>query len=175
MTLRLEDKQAIVAEVSDIASKALSAVVVDYQGVSVANMTKLRAKARASGVYLRVVRNTLTRRAVEGTEFACLKEALVGPLILAFSQEEPGAAARLFKSVVKEMEQLEVKCLAIGGQLLAANQLDAVASLPSKNEALASLCRVMLAPIEKFVRTLNEPTAQFARVMGQVRDQKQAA
>ncbi len=175
MTLRLEDKQAIVTEVNGIASKALSAVVVDYQGVSVANMTKLRAKARASGVYLRVVRNTLARRAVMGTEFACLQDSLVGPLILAFSQEEPGAAARLIKDVLKDMAQLEVKALAIGGQLLGANQLEAMAKLPSKNEALASLCRVMLAPVEKFVRTLNEPTAQFVRAMGQVRDQKQAA
>lgn len=175
MTLRLEDKQAIVTEVNAIANKALSAVVVDYQGVTVANMTKLRSKARASGVYLRVVRNTLARRAVEGTDFECLKDAFVGPLILAFSQEEPGAAARLIKDVLKEMEQLEVKALAIGGQLLGANQLEAVAKLPSKNEALATLCRVMLAPVEKFVRTLNEPTAQFVRVMGQVRDQKQAA
>lgn len=175
MTLRLEDKQQIVTEVNEIAGKALSAVVVDYQGVSVANMTKLRAKARANGVYLRVVRNTLARRAVEGTQFECLKDALVGPLVLAFSQEEPGAAARLIKDVSKEMEQLEVKALAIGGQLLGANQLDAMSKLPSKNEALATLCRVMLAPVEKFVRTLNEPTAQFVRVMGQVRDQKQAA
>lgn len=175
MTLKLEDKQVIVQEVNAIASKALSAVVVDYQGVSVANMTKLRAKARSNGVYLRVVRNTLARRAVEGTEFACLKDALVGPLVLAFSEEEPGAAARLFKEVAKEIDQLEVKALSIGGQLLGANQLDAMASLPSKNEALASLCRVMLAPVEKFVRTLNEPAAQFVRCMGQVRDQKQAA
>lgn len=175
MTLRLEDKQVIVTEVNEIASKALSAVVVDYQGVTVANMTKLRAKARESGVYLRVVRNSLARRAVEGTEFACLKDALVGPLVLAFSNEEPGAAARLIKDVLKEMSQLEVKALAIGGQLLAANQLEAMAMLPSKDEALATLCRVMLAPVEKFVRTLNEPTAQFARVMGQIRDQKQAA
>lgn len=175
MTLRLEDKQKIVTEVNAVASKALSAVVVDYQGVTVANMTKLRSKARASGVYLRVVRNTLARRAVEGTEFACLKDALVGPLVLAFSQNEPGAAARLIKEVLKDMEQLEVKALAIGGQLLAANQLDALSKLPTRDEALATLCRIMLAPVEKFVRTLNEPTAQFVRAMGQVRDQKQAA
>lgn len=175
MPLKLEDKQQIVAEVNEVASKALSAVVVDYQGVTVAKMTALRARARKSGVYLRVVRNTLARRAVEGTEFACLKDALVGPLILAFSEEEPGAAARLIKDVLKEMDQLEVKALAIGGQLLGANQLEAMSSLPTKDEALATLCRVMLAPVEKFVRTLNEPAAQFVRVMGQVRDQKQAA
>ena len=175
MTLRLEDKKLIVTEVKEVANKALSAVVVDYQGVSVADMTKLRAKARTGGVYLRVVRNTLARRAVEGTEFECLKDTLIGPLILAFSENEPGAAARLFKDVAKELSALEVKALAIGGQLLDANQLEALASLPNREEALAMLCRVMLAPTEKFVRTLNEPTAQFARVMGQVRDQKQAA
>lgn len=175
MTLKLEDKQQIVTEVNEVAKKALSAVVVDYQGVTVANMTRLRAKARASGVYLRVVRNTLARRAIEGTDFACLKEALVGPLILAFSKEEPGAAARLIREFVKEIEALEVKALAISGQLLAANQLEAVSKLPSKNEALATLCRVMLAPVEKFVRTLAEPHSQMVRVLGAVRDQKQAA
>jgi large subunit ribosomal protein L10 len=175
MTLKLEDKQQIVTEVNEVAKKALSAVVVDYQGVTVANMTRLRAKARASGVYLRVVRNTLARRAVEGTDFACLKDALVGPLILAFSKEEPGAAARLIREFVKEIEALEVKALAISGQLLAANQLEAVSKLPSKNEALATLCRVMLAPVEKFVRTLAEPHSQMVRVFGAVRDQKQAA
>jgi large subunit ribosomal protein L10 len=175
MTLRLEDKQQIVTEVNAVAAQALSAVVVDYQGVSVANMTKLRAKARATGVHLRVVRNTLARRAVEGTDFACLKDALVGPLILAFSQEEPGAAARLIRDFAKEMSELKVKALAIGGQLLAANQLEAVSKLPTKQEALATLCGTMLAPITKFVRTLAEPHSQVVRVMGQIRDQKQAA
>lgn len=175
MTLRLVDKQQIVTEVNEVASKALSAVVVDYQGVTVANMTKLRAQARLSGVYVRVVRNTLARRAIEGTEFACLKDALTGPLALAFSNEEPGAAARLIRDFVKECDKLEVKALAIGGQLLAANQLEAMSKLPSKNEALAMLCRVMLAPVEKFVRTLAEPHTQLVRVVAAVRDQKQAA
>ncbi len=175
MTLKLVDKQQIVTEVNEVASKALSAVVVDYQGATVAHMTKLRAKARASGVYVRVVRNTLARRALEGTDFACLKDVLVGPLVLAFSEEEPGAAARLMRECVKEFDKLEVKALAIGGQLLAANQLEALSKLPSKNEALASLCRVMLAPVEKFVRTLAEPHSQMVRVVAAVRDQKQAA
>lgn len=175
MTLRLKDKQAIVTEVNEVARKALSAVVVDYQGVTVAKMTKLRAKARENGVYLRVVRNTLARRAVAGTEFACLTDAFVGPLVLAFSEVEPGAAARLIRDVAKEMDQLEVKALAIGGQLLGANQLEAMASLPSKDEALAILCGTLLAPVEKFVRTLAEPHAKMVRTFGAVRDQKQAA
>ncbi len=175
MTLRLEDKQQIVTEVNAVAAQALSAVVVDYQGVSVANMTKLRAKARDTGVHLRVVRNTLARRAVEGTEFECLKDVLVGPLILAFSEVEPGAAARLMRDFAKDMPALEVKALAIGGKLLGANQLETVAKLPTKQEALATLCGTLLAPITKFVRTLAEPHSQVVRVMGQIRDQKQAA
>ncbi len=175
MTLKLEDKQHIVTEVNEVAKKALSAVVVDYQGATVASMTRLRAKARASGVYLRVVRNTLARRAIEGTDFACLKDALIGPLILAFSQDEPGAAARLIRDSLKDIEQLEVKALVVSGQLLAANQLEAVSKLPSKNEALATLCRMLLAPVEKFVRTLAEPHSQMVRAFGAVRDQKQAA
>jgi large subunit ribosomal protein L10 len=130
---------------------------------------------KRQGVHLRVVRNTLARRAVEGTEFACLKDVLTGPLILAFSEEEPGAAARLMRDFSKEFSALEVKALAIGGKLLGANQLEAVSKLPTKQEALATLCGTMLAPIGKFVRTLAEPHSQVVRVMGQIRDQKQAA
>jgi large subunit ribosomal protein L10 len=172
MTLKLEDKQAIVAEVSSVAKTALSAVVADYRGMQVSTMTKLRAKAREQGVYLRVVRNTLARKAVQDTDFACLSEQLVGPLVIAFSKEEPGAAARLFRDFAKETENLRVKALAIGGQLLAASQLEALSKLPTRNEALATLCRVMLAPVEKFVRTAREPYAQVVRVTGAVADKR---
>ena len=175
MTLKLEDKQAIVAEVSTVAKTALSAVIADYRGMQVSTMTKLRSKAREQGVYLRVVRNTLARKAVQDTEFACLSDSLVGPLMIAFSKNEPGAAARLFRDFAKETENLQVKALAIGGQLLAASQLEAVSKLPTRNEALATLCRVMLAPAEKFARTLREPYAQVVRVTGAVAEKRKAA
>lgn len=175
MTLRLEDKKAIVADVADIANKALSVVVADYRGLSVAEMTELRAKARNSGVYLRVVRNTLARRAIQDTDFACLDESLVGPLCLAFSMEEPGAAARLIRDFTKGNDKLEVKVLALSGQLMAADKLKALADLPSKDEAIAMLLSVMLAPVTKFVRTVAEPYAKLTRTFAAVRDNKQAA
>lgn len=175
MTLRLADKQAIIAEVADIANKALSAVVAEYRGLTVAEITQLRAVARTKGVYMRIVRNTLARRAVEGTEFACLQSSLVGPLILAFSQEEPGSAARIVRDFIKTNPKLVVKALAIGGQVLSAQALDNLAQLPTREEALATLMAVMKAPITKFVRTLAEPHAKLVRTVAAVRDSKQAA
>lgn len=174
MALRLEDKKAIVAEVAEVAANALSVVAADYRGLPVANMTKLRADARKAGVYMRVVRNTLARRALEGTEFACMQDVLVGPLLLAFSQHEPGSAARLIRDFVKTNEKFEVKALAIGGKLLDAKQLEAVATLPTKDEAIATLMSVLNAPITKFVRTLAEPHAKLVRTIAAVRDKKQA-
>jgi len=173
VALRLEDKKAIVAEVAEVATNALSVVAADYRGLPVANMTKLRADARKAGVYMRVVRNTLARRAFEGTEFACMSDALVGPLLLAFSQHEPGAAAKLIRDFMKTNDKLAVKALAIGGKLLDAKQLDTVAKLPNKEEAIATLMAVMNAPITKFVRTLAEPHAKLVRTIAAVRDQKQ--
>ena len=173
MALRLEDKKAIVAEVAEVATNALSVVAADYRGLPVANMTKLRADARKAGVYMRVVRNTIARRAFEGTEFACMNDALVGPLLLAFSQHEPGAAAKLIRDFMKTNDKLAVKALAIGGKLLDAKQLDTVAKLPNKEEAIATLMAVMNAPITKFVRTLAEPHAKLVRTIAAVRDQKQ--
>lgn len=175
MALRLEQKQAIVAEVNQAAGDALSAVVSDYRGLTVSQMTDLRAKARDSGVYLKVVRNTLARRAIEGTEYECLDEALVGPTLLAFSQEDPGAAARLLKEYAKENEALEVRALSIGGQLLAAGDIDRVAKLPTRDEALAMLMATMLAPVSKLVRTFNDVPGKLVRVVAAVRDQKQEA
>ena len=175
MALRLEDKQAIVADVAKVASSALSAVVADYHGLTVVEMTELRNQARAQGVYLRVVRNTLLKRAIEGSEYECLNEALVGPTILAFSQEDPGSAARVVKDFAKDHEQLEVKALAIGGKLLAASELDALAKLPTRDEALAQLMSVMQAPIAKLASTLNEVPTKLVRVVAAVKDQKEAA
>lgn len=175
MTLRLEDKKAIVADLHAVASGAISAIVADYRGLTVSDMTTLHKTARENKVHMRIYRNTLARRAVQETEFACLVEVLTGPTVLFFSQEEPGAAARLVSDFVKEKDQLEVKALAMDGQLLGPDQLKAVASLPSRDEAIALLMSVMKAPVTKFVRTVNEPVAQFVRVMGQIRDQKKAA
>jgi large subunit ribosomal protein L10 len=121
-----------------------------------------------------VVRNTLAKRALEGTEYECLSEAFVGPTLLAFSQEDPGSAARLLADYVKEFEKLEVKALSIGGELLGADQLSRVAKLPTRDEALALLMFVMLAPVTKLARTLNEVPAKLVRTVAAVRDQKQA-
>jgi large subunit ribosomal protein L10 len=155
MALRLEDKQAIVAEVNEAAKTALSAVTADSRGVTVGAMTELRAAARANGVYLRVVRNTLARRAVEGTEFACLTETFTGPTILAFSNEHPGAAARLLKDFAKANETFEIKGLAFEGEFIEAAQVDRLATLPTYDEAIAKLMATMKeAAAGKLVRTL---------------------
>ena len=174
MALRLEQKQQIVAEVNEVAASALSAVIADYRGLTVAEMTEMRVKARESGVYLRVVRNTLAKRAVEGTEYECLNDAFVGPTLLAFSQEDPGAAARLIKDYAKDYAELEVKALSIGGTLLNADQLDRVAKLPTLDEARSMLMSVMQAPVVKLARSLNEVPGKLVRTIAAVRDQKQA-
>jgi large subunit ribosomal protein L10 len=165
MALRLEDKQALVEEVNAIAASALSAIAAEYRGMSVAQITELRAKARSQGVYVRVVKNTLAKRAVEGTEFACLRESLKGPLILAFSREDPGAAARVFKEFAKGNDKLVTKAVAIGGALYGPADLDRLASLPTLDQARAILLGVLQAPAAKLVRTLAEPPALVARVL----------
>ena len=137
-------------------------------------MTELRAKARQGGVYLRVVKNTLARRALEGTEFECMKDGLVGPLVLAFSQEDPGSAARVVKDFAKEHDQLVTKLVSIGGELLAAGELERLASLPTRDQAISMLMSVMKAPVEKLTRTLNEVPGKLVRTVAAVRDQKQA-
>ena len=174
MALRLEDKKAIVAEVNEAAAGALSAVIADYRGLTVGEMTELRVKARESNVYVRVVRNTLARRAVAETEFECLTEAFTGPTLLALSVEDPGAAARLLKDFGKAHEKLEVTALAIGGELLGPEQLDAVSSLPTLDEARAMLMGTMLAPVTKLAQTLNEIPGKLVRTTDAVRIQKEA-
>lgn len=172
MTLNLAAKKAVVEEVAEVASKAISAVVADYRGLTVNQMTQLRSEARKSGVYLRVVRNTLTRRAFKNTEFECLNDLLVGPLFVALSLEAPSDAARLLKEFIKTCNKLEVKALSVGGKVYQASQIDAVASLPTKDEAIAKLMYVMKAPVEKFVRTLAEPHAKLVRTVAAVKDKK---
>jgi large subunit ribosomal protein L10 len=175
VVLKLEDKMTIVNEVSGVAKQALSLVAAEYSGLTVAQLTDLRKSARNAGVYMRVVRNTLARRALEGTQFACMQEKLVGPLLLAFSNEDPGAAARLIKDFVKTNDKLKVKALAIDSKLLPAEGLNQLASLPTRDQAIAMLMSVMNAPITKFVRTLAEPHAKLVRTIAAVRDQKQAS
>lgn len=175
MALRLEDKKAIVADVNETAASALSLVVADARGCTVSEMTELRKAAREANVTLRVVRNTLAKRAVEGTEFECAVGSFVGPSLLAFSMEDPGAAARIFKDFAKGHDAFEVKALAVSGQLLEASQLDVLAKLPTRDEALAMLMSVMQAPVAKLVRTMNEVPGKLVRTLAAVRDQKEAA
>lgn len=173
MALNLNDKKAIVAEVAEVAATAHSAIAAQYAGLTVEQMTALRKKARESGVYVRVVKNTLARRAVEGTSFECMADALVGPLVLAFSQEDPGAAARVIKDFAKTNAKLEVKVVSIGGKLLAAGDIERLASMPTKDQAISMLMALMLAPVEKLARTLNEVPTKVTRAVAAVRDQKQ--
>lgn len=175
MALRLEDKKAIVAEVAEVAGSAYSAVAAEYRGLSVAEMTELRSKAREGGVYLKVVRNTLARRAVADTDFACMQDIFVGPLVLAFSKDDPGAAARVVKDFAKEHNKLIVKGVSVSGKLLPTEDLEKLAKMPTYDQAISMLMSVMQAPIGKFVRTLAEPHAKLTRTVAAVRDQKQAA
>lgn len=174
MRVTLAVKKNIVDEVSAVASKAVSAVVADYRGLTVNQMTDLRSKARQANVYLRVVRNTLSRRAFKDTDLECLNEKLVGPLFIALSLDAPGDAAKLLKEYTKSFEKLEVKALSVGGVLYDPQQLEAVASLPTKQEALSKLLFVMKAPVEKFVRTLAAPHTKLARTVAAIRDVKQS-
>lgn len=175
MAIRLEDKQQIVSEVSEAAKGALSAVVADFRGITVTSLTSLRKTARANGVYLRVVRNTLLKKAVAGTEFECLGPALKGPTLLAFSHADPGAAARVLKEFAKGNDKFAVKALAVSGKLLPADQIDVLANLPTYDQAIATLMSLMLAPVTKLVRTINEVPTKVTRGVAAVRDQKQQA
>jgi len=175
MTLKLEDKKELVAEVNAVAAQAQSVVAAEYRGLSLPQMTELRAKARASGVYMRVVKNTLARRAVTGTPFECIGASLKGPLLLAFSKSDPGAAARVVKAFAKDHDKLVAKVVSMGGQLLGAKDLDRVASLPTKEQAIAQLMGLLKAPISKLVRTLAEPQAKLVRTILAVKQQKEAA
>ncbi len=175
MALGLEDKKAIVADVNETAQSALSLVVADARGVNVSDITALRKLARESNVDLRVVKNTLARRAFVGTEFECTTEALVGPSLFGFSMEDPGAAARLFKDFAGENGEFEIKALAVSGQLMGPEKIDVLAKLPTRDQALAQLASVMIAPVTKLVRTLNEVPSQITRVVAAVGESKKEA
>ncbi len=161
MALNLSQKKEVVAELADVAAKAHSLVAAEYAGTTVEQMTAMRKKARETGVFLKVVKNTLATRAVAGTEFECVKDVLVGPLLYAFSTEEPGAAGRLIKEFAKGNDKLQPKVVAMGGQLYPASHVEVLASLPTRDQALAMLARV-----------LAEPAAMFARAIKAVADQQ---
>ena len=165
MALRLEDKKNFVKEVNAVAGESLSAVAAEYRGLTVSEMTELRKEARGAGVYLRVVKNTLAKRAIEGTEFECMKDTLKGPLLLAFAKDDPGAAARVIKDFAKEHEALKAVSLSAGGQLMPASDLKKMADLPTLDQARAMLLGVMVAPMSQLVRTLAEPSAMLARTV----------
>ena len=169
MALSLDQKKVVVEEVAEVARNAHSAVAAEYRGLTVAEMTDLRDKAKQSSVYLRVVRNTLARRAVEGTEFECTRDRLKGPLVLAFSRDEPGAAARVMRDYAKSNGKLRVSFVAFDGKAMDAPAIDQLASLPSRNEALSMLMSVLLAPAGKLARTVAAPHAGLVRVVEAMR------
>lgn len=175
MAINIEDKKQIVSEVNKAASSALSAVLADYRGVDVADMTALRKNARENKVYLRVVRNTLLKRAIAETELECIQEVLSGPTILALSDEDPGAPARVMKDFAKENDEFEIKALSVGGKLLEASQIDVLAKLPTLDQARSILMSVMLAPVTKLALMMNEVPSKVTRAVAAVRDQKQEA
>ncbi len=175
MALTRAEKEAVVAEVAEVAQSALSAVASEYRGLTVDQMTQLRVKARDAGVYVRVVKNSLARLAIGGTEFECMQDALKGPVMLAFSKESPGAAARLVRDFAKENDKLVPLLAAIGGKPVDASQLDAVANLPTYDEAISQLMSVMKAPVGKLASTLNEVPGTLVRTVEAVRIQKDAA
>lgn len=178
MGLNLTGKKTVVAEVNKVALDAYALVATEYHGLTVDQMTQLHAKARESGVYLRVVKNTLAKRALVGTNFECVNDCLVGPLVLAFSIEEPGSAARLWRDFFKENDKLDaknmVKFLSISSEILPGSELDKLAKLPTRDEALALLMACMRAPLDKFARTLNEVPGKLVRTIEAVRQSKAA-
>ena len=175
MALNLDQKKEVVAELAEVASSAMSLVAAKYDGLTVAHLTDLRVKARKSGVYLRVVKNTLARRAVKGTEFECVSDVLTGPLLYAFSKEDPGAAGRLIKDFAKTNDKLVTKVVAVGGKLYGAAELDRLASLPTRDQALSMLLGVLTQPATQLVRVLAEPAASLARAIRAVGERQQAA
>jgi large subunit ribosomal protein L10 len=175
MPLKLEDKQALVAEVGAVAAQAQSVIAAEYRGLTVSQMTELRSKARAQGVYMRVVKNTLARKAISGTAFEPIGPKLKGPLVLAFSRNDPGAGARVVKDFAKGNEKLIATLISLGGAVLSGKDLDRVASLPTREQALSQLLGVMRAPIEKLVRQIAAPHTKLVRTLEAVRAQKAAA
>jgi large subunit ribosomal protein L10 len=165
MALNLDGKKAVVAEVRDVAAGADSLVLAEYRGLSVSQLTELRSKARESGVYLKVVKNTLAKLAIKDTQFECIDEYLKGPIIIALSKDDPGAAARLVKNFSKDNENLVAIAVALEGQAHGPESIAQIASLPTLDEARATLLRILQAPLTQFVRTINEVPSSLVRVL----------
>jgi len=174
MALNLAQKKEVVAELANVAAKAVSLVASEYAGLTVEQLTELRKKARQSGVYIKVAKNTLVSRAVDGTEYACVKDTLTGPLLYAFSTEDPGAAGRLIKDFAKANAKLQPKLVAIGGKAYPGTHVDVLASLPTREQALTMLVSLLVQPATMLVRVLAEPASQVARAINQVGQQKAA-
>ena len=175
MPLSLNEKKVVVAEVAEVAKDASSVVAAEFRGLNVAEMTEFRRQARAAGVYVRVVPNNLAKRAVETTDFECLREGLKGPLVLAFARDDPGAAARVVRDYRRTNQKFEVRLVAFGGRLVDPADIDTVANLPTWDEAIARLMAVLKAPVTKLARTLAEPHARLVRAMDAIRQQKESA
>ena len=173
MGLNLDDKKAVVAEISAEVAKAQAVIVAEYRGLEVGKMTDLRRQARKSGVYLRVLKNTLARRAVEGTPFSGLSQHMVGPLIYGISPD-PVATAKLMNDFAKANDKLVIKAGAMPNVVISAAEVKALASMPSRDELLAKLLGTMQAPIAQFVRTLNEVPSRFVRTLAAVNDKKES-
>ena len=174
MALNLQNKKAIVSEVSSLAKDSISLVVADYRGLSVGEMNKFRVQARSQGVNLRVIRNTLAKRAFEGSDCECLNDHLQGTLIFGFSKTEPSSAAKVFKSFAKTNPKLEIKALSLAGKYFLAKDIEMVASLPSRQEALQQLACTMLSPLKSLLRLVGEPGTSLARAIKAAGETKEA-
>jgi ribosomal protein L7/L12 len=172
VALARNDKERIVSEVKEVASKASSLVISDARGLKVSELTEIRRKATDAGIHIQVIKNSLAKLAFDGTDFGCTNEVLSGPSLFAFSFDEPGAAAKLLKTYAKNYEALEIKALSVEGQLLTGDQVDILANLPSREEAYGLIANVLQAPITKFATLLNEVPSKLARVLAAVRDKK---
>ena len=174
MALNLDQKKEVVAELANVATKAHSLVAAEYAGLTVSQLTELRKKARQGGVYIKVAKNTLVSRAVDGTDYACVKDTLTGPLLYAFSTEDPGAAGRLIKEFAKANEKLKPQLVAVGGKAYPGTHVEVLASLPTREQALTMLVSLLAQPATMLVRVLAEPASQVARVINQVGQTKAA-
>ena len=175
MALSIDDKKRIVADISSFANDSSSLVLADARGLNVSEANQLRSEGHKSNVKFIVVKNTLVKLAFKGTTYEGLDDYLIGPTMLGFSYDEPGAAAKLLKTYAKNFDELEIKALVVEGQLLDGGQIDILATLPSKEEAYGLIANVLQAPISKFATLLNEVPSKLARVLSAVRDKKEAS
>lgn len=175
MPMRIDDKKVAVQELKDVANKATSAVAADYHGASVTELTKLRKDARDTSVHLKIIRNTLAKKALTDTKFSCFEDLLVGPTMLAFSLEDPTSAAKLVNDFTKVNSKFAVKGLSLGDSLLELSKLSAIANMPSRDQALAQLAGLLNAPMSQFVTILNQVPSKLVRTLQAVKEQKESA